>query len=153
MLADYRDIRSKLGTPAWFDEHGVPRYCEFRPTNLANIYATEAVLFLVGCQVCGKGFLVAMSRCVSCYKRPDREQRPRLWRSAKRGLRNASMSSVPQSVLQYWSRPQMGDWRQDHRLEVRIRLPWMDEDDDGLVQRSTSAANSECAPPYDLTDP
>ena len=153
MLADYRDIRSKLGTPAWFDEHGVPRYCEFRPTNLANIYATEAVLFLVGCQVCGKGFLVAMSGAFPAISDLIGNNALDYGDPPNVGCGNASMSSVPQSVLQYWSRPQMGDWRQDHRLEVRIRLPWMDEDDDGLVQRSTSAANSECAPPYDLTDP
>ena len=153
MFANYHDISSKLGTPVWFDESGVPRYCEFHPSNLANIYATEAVLFLVGCQVCGKGFTVAMSGAFPATSDRIRNNTLDYGDPPNVGCGNVLMSSVPQSIIQYWSRAQMRDWRQDHGLEVKIRLLWMDKDDDGLVQRSPSPVNSECAPPYDLTQP
>ena len=32
----YADIRDRLGTPLWWDEYGVPRYCEFGPNEGAN---------------------------------------------------------------------------------------------------------------------
>lgn len=57
MFACYHDIMSKLGCPLWFDENAVPRYCEFHPHYLANIYADEAVLLHVGCQVCHIPFI------------------------------------------------------------------------------------------------
>jgi hypothetical protein len=57
----YNDIIEKLGTPIWFDECAVPRYCEFKPDRIANIYARECCLLEIACQDCGHRFLVAMS--------------------------------------------------------------------------------------------
>src|SRR3990167_7639810 len=58
----YEDIRSLTDAePAWFDEHAVPRYCEFGTDRLANIYAEEACLALIRCQNCGRKFRVAFS--------------------------------------------------------------------------------------------
>lgn len=57
----YADIIEKLGNPAWFDENAVPRYCEFAPFKVANIYAQECCLLEIACQCCGHKFFVAMS--------------------------------------------------------------------------------------------
>jgi hypothetical protein len=40
MLQHYEDILSRIAEPPrWFDEQGVPRYCEFAPHRIANIHA------------------------------------------------------------------------------------------------------------------
>lgn len=57
----YSDITDKLGEPKWWDEHAVPRYRDFAPGEVANIYASQVVLLRIACQNCGREFLVAMS--------------------------------------------------------------------------------------------
>lgn len=58
----YNDIRDRIATePKWWDEHAVPRYCDFFPDETANIYAQEVVLLLIACQDCGHEFHVCMS--------------------------------------------------------------------------------------------
>ena len=57
----YEDIVEKLGEPKWFDSLGYPRYCEFHPDNISNIYAREVVLLEIACQQCGKKFKVAIN--------------------------------------------------------------------------------------------
>lgn len=62
MLHDYNDIRSRIPEePKWWDESGVPRYVDFAPNHLANIYANEAALVLIACQACHTEFRVAFS--------------------------------------------------------------------------------------------
>lgn len=62
MHNSYRDITDKINEqPKWYDENGVPRYCEFHPSWLANIYAAEAALVRVACQACHKEFSVGMA--------------------------------------------------------------------------------------------
>ena len=62
MLHHYEDIRSRIAEPPkWWDEEGVPRYCEFSPHEAANIYARQVALVEIACQACGERFLVAMS--------------------------------------------------------------------------------------------
>lgn len=63
MLNDYQDIRSRISEePRWWDEAGVPRYCDPFPRHLADIYASEAVFAEIACQSCGERFVVAFSR-------------------------------------------------------------------------------------------
>ena len=63
MKNGYTDIRERIDdVPSWFDEHGVPRYCDWRPSEVANIYAREVALIVIACQNCGRRFLVAWSR-------------------------------------------------------------------------------------------
>jgi hypothetical protein len=58
----YEDIINKIKeSPAWFDENAVPRYREFRPTLVSNIYADEVAFMLIACQSCGREFKVAKS--------------------------------------------------------------------------------------------
>lgn len=62
MLNSYADIRSRIAEePKWWDENGVPRYCDFIPDEVANIYATEVALVDIACQACGHRFKVAFS--------------------------------------------------------------------------------------------
>lgn len=61
MHCDYKDIIDKLGKPLWWDENAVPRYCEFAPDLVANIYAKQVALLEIACQHCGYRFNVAMS--------------------------------------------------------------------------------------------
>lgn len=65
MLCHYKDILALTDKePTWFDEHGVPRFCDMHPSNLANIYATEAIFYIIACQSCGARYNVAESLSV-----------------------------------------------------------------------------------------
>lgn len=57
----YEDITNKLGKPKWWDEEGVPRYCDFSPDEVADIYADKAALIIIQCQGCGQHLPVAWS--------------------------------------------------------------------------------------------
>lgn len=58
----YNDITSRiLAPPMWYDENAVPRYCDFAPDEVADIYATEVALVEIACQDCGQRFNVAFS--------------------------------------------------------------------------------------------
>jgi hypothetical protein len=60
MLPSYDDIKSRIPEqPKWYDENGVPRYNDFHPNDVPNIYAEEALLLEISCQDCGERFLVA----------------------------------------------------------------------------------------------
>lgn len=60
MLPDYSDIRSRITEePVWFDSNGVPRYDPFHPDDVPDIYADEAILYLIKCQSCAEKFKVA----------------------------------------------------------------------------------------------
>jgi hypothetical protein len=60
MHNDYSDITSRITEPPkWWDEHAVPRYCDFGPEKVANIYADEVALVEIACQNCGRRFQVA----------------------------------------------------------------------------------------------
>lgn len=53
----YNDILSRVSEdPKWFDEHAVPRYCEFSPDECADIYARQVCLLLAECQNCAREF-------------------------------------------------------------------------------------------------
>ena len=63
MHHDYEDIRSRIAEPpTWFDEHSVPRWGEFSPQDVADIYAKEAALVRIACQACGHTFDRAVSK-------------------------------------------------------------------------------------------
>lgn len=62
MKNGYYDIVDRLGPPTWWDERGVPRYCDPSPEEVANIYARQVAFCVIACQSCGFQFLVAFSR-------------------------------------------------------------------------------------------
>ena len=58
----YPDILSRIDSPPiWWDEHAVPRYCEFEPSKIVNFGADEAALVEIECQNCRQLFRVAFS--------------------------------------------------------------------------------------------
>lgn len=138
---DYADIRSKIAEqPLWWDENGVPRYCEFHPSECANIYAREAVLFLVTCQGCSHPFQVALtSDLMEKHRRSGRELvdmvgdcslhygDPPNIRCCPAG---PTMNSEPRSVVSYWRRDEALDyeWRRDPAFDGKAIVPdWVEE--------------------------
>jgi len=124
----YDDIRSRIAeAPRWFDEHAVPRYCEFSPKACANIYAEEVMLLLIACQSCGRRFEVCMSTGM-------RRTNPAnaVWSIARSGTihygdppnvrccpAGPTMNSEPIAVLQFWQRGggTAFEWRRVAELE------------------------------------
>lgn len=57
MLPCFNDILDRIPeTPKWWDSHGVPRYENFHPKFISNIYADEVVLLRIACQSCAREF-------------------------------------------------------------------------------------------------
>ena len=129
MHNSYADIRDRIAeAPRWWDEFGVPRYVEFAPSEVADIYATEAALLLIRCQNCRTPFRVANSWAWNL------QETPRLSDTSVDGLPNVgwgdppnagccpagpTMSSDPVKVLQFWKREQL-EWMRCPELEVRL---------------------------------
>ncbi len=152
MFTDYADIRDRLGTPDWFDENGVPRYCEFHPRRIANIYANETALLRISCVICRQEYIVAIS---------THAHRPKICRMIEaRTLHygeppnadccgNAHLNSEPRRVLQYWRRPPGGRWERDRSHETDIRPQWVIAQDLDRPWRSEFEPNSACVPRRD----
>ena len=123
----YGDILDRIPSePLWWDENAVPRYCEFSPNRLANIYASEAVLLLVACQIGPMHhFHVAMSRCPPAEPDLATEIRERRIYYGDPPVVayciSPEASSVAIKVLQYWKRGLLpDDWKRDPVLEIDV---------------------------------
>jgi hypothetical protein len=131
MRAAYGDITQRIAEePKWWDENGVPRYSVFSPDDTPNIYAREAVLYLIACQECGAEFEVTedwswwpgretpLSQVLQTgllhYGDPPRHGGPQGCRAGD------TMNSIPKRVLQFW-RQEQGEWRRVAELEA-VRL-------------------------------
>ncbi len=134
MRCRYLDIRDRLGEPRWFDEAGVPRYCEFHPDECANIYANEAVLLLLTCQHCGQQFRVAVTRqheLAPLYKRiMDRELEYDDPPNACCAV-GSSMNGEPRKVIEYWRKSNLRSfavrptWKRNHKFEIDCTPDWV----------------------------
>jgi hypothetical protein len=146
----YDDILSRIAEePVWFDEHAVPRYCQFAPDKLANIYAHEAVLAEITCQVCKRVFRVAFSSANwNSGTIADAIRSQTLHYGDPPNVEccgNADMNSEPRKVIEYWRRwdpkyiqrrggmdvisdPAASNWDRDHTLEIDIKHSpdWVD---------------------------
>lgn len=149
----YKDILDRAdGAPLWWDEHAVPRFCEFGPDEVANIYADEVVLLRIHCQACGYAFRVAMSaewsrRWLWARERldhPDTDAQARLTQESSLGSlivsgrihygdppnycchAGATMNSVPILAAEVWTRRSM-DWVRIRELEREIDCEWKDK--------------------------
>lgn len=140
MRAHYADILSRIAeSPKWFDEHGVPRWCEFAPGEVANIYAAEAALVLVTCQGCDAEFRVAMSwHRRSWSDTRTLSERIRLREAEYMDPPNTgccpagpTMLSEPRRVIEFWHRtgPRLTGWARSAALEINIRPDWVIESD------------------------
>lgn len=151
----YDDIRSRIAeAPKWWDEHAVPRYCEFTPDETADIYAHEVALVEIACQGCDQEgrttlFLVAFS-----WNGWEPGEIPVMLEQVKQlhygdppntgcCLGGATMSSIPRRVVEFWRKggeeftapdkhnpnmrvclPGYFDWRRVPELEVAIDCAW-----------------------------
>ena len=122
MHHDYSDITNLTdASPKWYDENGVPRYCNFHPDHLAYNYAAEAALVLIECQACKTKFHVAFSELNLKHKLWDESQKKRVAflsdlisdRTLHYGdppnthccSTGPTMNSIPISVIEYWVKP------------------------------------------------
>ena len=125
----YGDILSRISEePVWFDEYAVPRYCEFAPDKLANVYAHETALAEVTCQVCKRLFRVAFSKANWKLGTIADAIRSRTLHFGDPPnvccCGNMHMNSEPRRVIEYW-RLQDGNWTRDPALEVGICPDWV----------------------------
>ncbi len=117
MHHDYKDIRALTPIePKWFDEHAVPRYCEFHPTEISDIYADETALVLIQCQACAHKFEVAFStgrsqRLFNAAAQLSRETDPRseeakiVWAAAEAAT---LAKAIRDKILHYGDPPNIG---------------------------------------------
>lgn len=125
MLQIYEDIKSRIGkAPAWYDEEGVPRYCEFDPDRVNNIYAKEVILLLIECQNCCEKFKVAMSNGTMVIHKVGKFKD---WDYIHYGdpprhsdHLGGTMNCIDLKILQYWEQNKSGGW--DRKKEHEIRL-------------------------------
>lgn len=135
MNHSYEDIISRIaGPPLWWDEHAVPRYCEFSPNVTANIYAIECVLLLIACQSCETEFHVCMSqsawqthesgRALASYIADDEIHYGDPPNACPDSCAGSTMNSVPLRVEQYWIREH--EWVRKPEHERIIHPDWYD---------------------------
>jgi hypothetical protein len=128
MKSSYDDIISRITEPPrWFDENGVPRYCEFAP-ELSNIYAFECALLEIACQGCDKRFSVAVSLDNDAYLRSQTLLiREVVERTIEYGdppntecCSGTTMMSEVIRVLEFW-RKESGNWARCPAVEVLLK--------------------------------
>lgn len=142
-MIDYQDILERIPEkPKWWDEHGVPRYCDFSPEAIVG-YAKACCLFLVTCQRCGEEFHVSAYEHqydgVNASGTPMKPG-PSLAELIEKhelhygdppmvleGCCNGgwTMNSVPVRVLEFWRRgPGNREWERVSEYEVDITPDW-----------------------------
>lgn len=127
MNNEYTDIMEKIAAPPlWFDEHAVPRYCDFAPTKIANIYAEECCLMEIACRGCERTFLVAMSADVMTRVRGHKMLSARGFDLHYGDPPNVSccasgptMNSDPKKVIEFWRRIDH-EWTRAPELEIEL---------------------------------
>lgn len=125
MHAFYGDILKRIDqAPLWFDENAVPRFDEFKPRLVADIYAREAALVEICCQRCRRTFNVSFSR--GRYQEPSLAsliEEHDLFYGDPPNIGcceyGTAMSSQTTKVLQYWHMFAL-DWHRIPKLEIDI---------------------------------
>lgn len=146
MNTNYRDITSRIPEPPkWFDEHAVPRFVDFDPMEVANIYANQVCLVRITCQGCGQEFKVAFSQhMMDRFMGYDQDGKERWIATLEEQIQRkslhygdppnvdccgagATMNSEPREVLEFWERNVTTDldWHRRPDLEVNIEPDWV----------------------------
>jgi hypothetical protein len=133
MFNNYEDITGRIAEPPkWWDEQGVPRYADFGPHLIWNIYTHETALVEIACSACWNRFQVAFSNrspwpeaLGNCKTIAEAIEKGELHYGDPPNYGNcrdgASMGCYDLRVLQYWSRTiPMRDWTRDSRLEIEL---------------------------------
>lgn len=130
----YGDITNRIAEPPkWWDEHGVPRYNDFAPREVSDIYAHSIVFMEIACQNCDTRFHVAMSQ--NQLHQLIHEFPPLLddidalhyGDPPNYGCCPAgpTMNSVPVRVIEAWKKEFL-DWERVPELERDIKCDWME---------------------------
>ena len=138
MHRHYEDILSRIADPpTWFDDGGVPRFGEFSPLHLGNIYASEAALAEVSCQNCGRVFHVALTEAFASSRfslgdeirlaRVHYGDPPNVWCCSS----GPSMKSVMHKIIEYWIRDyeRSSDWQREAAFEGPVSKVPLDPPD------------------------
>lgn len=138
MNHNYNDIRLRIvEEPTWWDEHAVPRYCDFEPRALADVYARKCALVLIECQQCRREFKVAFSwngwgrELGGTGPGPTKESdiaRLHYGDPPNVGCCSAggTMTSIPRRVLEFWTQDEKAvwEWHRVPAFEVEIHCGW-----------------------------
>jgi hypothetical protein len=127
----FQDIVEKLGEPKWFDDNGYPRYCDFAPDEISNIYAREVAFLLITCQNCNTPFKVAVSsNGFNWHGGPHSYRQIILDHAIGYGdppnmhccSAGPSMTSNPVRVLEFWERYVDGvfEWVRNPIYEINV---------------------------------
>ncbi len=131
----YQDITTKLGEPIWYDEYKVPRYCEFSPQQIAEIYANEVALVLTQCDHCHKQFKIAYSSdLLESISAPFNYLKNHITKNDMQcGLPPNDTCfeiafpnglAMPIKVLEYWCKsPETKQWERDSTYEIPLQDP------------------------------
>ena len=121
MNTNYKDIKDMLGEPTWWDENGVPRYCDFSPKE-CGVYINIAAYLLIECQLCCEEFEVA-----NAYQRDyDRKDElkykiPYYGDPPFHGCVGDTMTSNLLEVVEVWRRDgRKLDWRRDNKIKKTL---------------------------------
>src|ERR1700689_4492542 len=132
MFSEYTDILDKIPEPPqWGDEHRGPRYVEFAPHRVADIYADEAALAEIACFGCLTIYKLACSSL-------DFEAHERIGLPMADAIRRGDLQLCDPpnpgccrdgpstgcynlKILQYWCRRNDGrNWTRDPSLEIDL---------------------------------
>lgn len=154
MLRSYEDITSAIAQPPkWYDENGVPRYCEFSINNL-GVYIKYALYGVIACQNCGQEFNVGMGYdhyeiCTHLQSQDELSNQACVFENKIEDLVNGfgygdpprhsspsglacagqTMSSVEIAITQVWSRDSLSKWHRLHEYEGPLEIPsWFQQD-------------------------
>lgn len=128
MNQSFDDIYSRIKEdPTWWDENGVPRYDEFHPSYISNIYANEVMLILIHCQSCCHPFRVAVHKSAFDHVHSDRSLRDSIPDVGYGDPPNMgccaagpSMQSESIRVLEYWESDSNIEWVRRPEFEVDL---------------------------------
>ncbi len=132
MKTSFEDIKNLTNKePVWYDKHGCPRFCEFSPKLVPNVYATCALLMKISCQRCGKIFKVSLNygagatpfESLKRYK--DKRSKGRLFPVQYCDPPNHDcptgnvMSSNSKEILEFWMK-ENGNWVRHSEVELIV---------------------------------
>jgi len=129
MHISYDDITKRIAElPVWWLE-GVPRYRSFRPDDL-NVYAQEAVLMQVECQMCFRKFNIGQYSPSAYHpgqQLPFHDDPPSHSSHVEERCGGESMGFTELRTLEFWRRtrydpaaepPVESRWVRDHEQEI-----------------------------------
>ncbi len=123
--------------PRWYSWEGYPRWVDFHPRHVDDIYAYMVALCRIACQNCGHEFFVAQSANIMDKYHVEETCGDDLAFCIGEGVRRIAygdppnvqccasgptMNSVMLEVVEFWERDNVGaEWHRDPELEVKFK--------------------------------